>query len=157
MPCVLLFDEHPKTVLTGSRIGRLIQNEKRDAVFYSMGIRRICASFISLMNMKPREFVCGYLKEELGASFVACGYNYRFGEGGEGDTRLLKELCDECGIGLFVSNMVMHPVVAATVRTDGRHDWPVPLLVSMAIAGGMLDMRSTSGFDILPSNHPHAY
>lgn len=41
------------------------------------------------------------------------------------------------GIGLFVSNMVMHPVVAATVRTDGRHDWSVPFFVSMAIAGAL--------------------
>ena len=36
------------------------------------------------------------------------------------------------GLGLFVSNLVMHPIVAATVRADGLHEWSVPFLVSLA-------------------------
>ena len=33
---------------------------------------------------------------------LVCGFNYRFGKNGEGDTELLKKLCDENGTKLKV-------------------------------------------------------
>lgn len=38
------------------------------------------------------------------------------------------------GLGLFVSNLTMHPIVASTVRSDGHHDWSVPFLVSLVLS-----------------------
>ena len=38
------------------------------------------------------------------------------------------------GLGIFASNLVMHPIVAASAREDGSHDWSVPFLVAFAAA-----------------------
>ena len=38
------------------------------------------------------------------------------------------------GLGLFVSNAVMHPIVAASVRADGHHDWTVPFAVAFVVS-----------------------
>ena len=38
------------------------------------------------------------------------------------------------GLGLFASNLVMHPLVAWSVRPDGRHEWSLPFLVALVLS-----------------------
>ena len=54
------------------------------------------------MNMSAKDFVEKIIFGDLNAKFVVCGFNYRFGKNGEGDTELLKKLCDENGTELNV-------------------------------------------------------
>ena len=39
-----------------------------------------------------------------------------------------------CGVGVFASNFIMHPIVASSAGADGRHDWTVPFLVAFAVS-----------------------
>ena len=41
------------------------------------------------------------------------------------------------GAGLFASNLIMHPIVASTVRADGRHVWSLPFFVAFAISAAL--------------------
>lgn len=52
--------------------------------------------------MSAKDFVEKIIFGNLNAKFVVCGFNYRFGKNGEGDTELLKKLCDENGTKLKV-------------------------------------------------------
>ena len=38
------------------------------------------------------------------------------------------------GLGLFVSNLVFHPLIASSASAAGGHDWRVPFLVAFAIS-----------------------
>ncbi len=38
------------------------------------------------------------------------------------------------GVGIFASNAVMHPIVAACARPDGGHDWKIPFAVAFFAA-----------------------
>ena len=101
-PCVLLFDDHPLHVLTGSSVSRLLQNEKRDAILREMGLTTVGCSFARIKDMSPQSFVEQILAGELNAAFVSCGYNYRFGKNGAGDASALQALCAEYDIAVFV-------------------------------------------------------
>lgn len=96
LPAVMLFDEHPKKVLSGESVPFLLQKSRRDAIIDSMGIKRLCVSFEKIKDMSPREFVEMLTKENVGAA--VCGYNYRFGKSASGDVDTLRRLCGEYGI-----------------------------------------------------------
>ncbi len=38
------------------------------------------------------------------------------------------------GLGIFASNVVMHPIVSASLGPDGRHDWSVPFAVAFFVS-----------------------
>jgi MFS family permease len=38
------------------------------------------------------------------------------------------------GLGLFASNVVMHPIMAASADAAGRHAWTVPFIVAFLAA-----------------------
>lgn len=59
------------------------------------------ADFSAIKDMSPANFV-DMLKNELGAKAIVCGFNFRFGKGGVGDTVLLQELCDAASIQVYV-------------------------------------------------------
>lgn len=105
-PVVLLFDEHPATVLSGIRVPELITPEDRDAILGKMGFTIVVKSFREICTMSPREFFDKILIDELGAAAVSCGFNYSFGAGGAGNAALLGQFCEEDGVFLSVSEEV---------------------------------------------------
>jgi len=42
-----------------------------------------------------------------------------------------------CGVGVFASNLVMHPIVASSARAGGGHDWSVPFFVAFAASAAL--------------------
>lgn len=102
LPCVLLFNEHPAYVLSGREVSLLLQNEKRDEILKEKGLVSVCKNFSEIKDMSPDEFFEKILIRELDAAAVSCGYNYRFGKNGAGDTEKLKELCNKYGVKLKV-------------------------------------------------------
>ena len=66
--------------------------EKKAETLLSLGLDFVVlADFGFFMDMPHLDF-CKYLKEDIGAVSVVCGYNYRFGKGGEGNPNtLIKE------------------------------------------------------------------
>lgn len=97
-PAILIFDKHPAEVLSGKEVKRLMTAEKRDEMLRELGFEIIRCRFEDIMNMSPEVFTEEILVKKLNAGFVCCGYNYRFGKNGGGDSALLEKLCAEKGI-----------------------------------------------------------
>lgn len=53
--------------------------------------------FSKYREMSANEFL-QYLYNEFKPSLISCGFNYRFGKGGQGDSKLLETFCKEKGI-----------------------------------------------------------
>ncbi len=84
--------------------------------------------FSTVCNYTPEEFVQRVLCEQLHAAAVTCGFNYRFGRGGQGDAATLTALCAARGIAV---------TVVPPVELDG-----IPIsstAIRRAIAAGELD------------------
>ncbi|MBR3819544.1 MAG: bifunctional riboflavin kinase/FAD synthetase [Clostridia bacterium] len=101
-PHVLLFDNHPALILKGSAPERILQDFLRDEILKTEGIKTSVIPFIYIKDMSCREFFEKILLEKLNAGAVCCGWNYRFGKGGEGDCETLKALCEEYGVMLKI-------------------------------------------------------
>ncbi len=98
IPSVMLFDEHPRKVLRGDAVCLLLQTEKRDEILLNSGFTPLYVPFSDIKDMSPEEFVKSVLCERFSARGVVCGYNYRFGRNGEGDSKTLQKLCEKYGI-----------------------------------------------------------
>lgn len=118
---VYTFEKHPANMLSGNETLLTINtNDEKAEILSELGVDNlIFADFLSVKDMTPREFVDKILIEKLSAREVVCGYNYRFGKRGEGDTELLEKLLREKGVGLTVIDEVTldgMPVSSSEVR-----------------------------------------
>lgn len=76
----------------------LLLEEDRAALLESMGVELLCEpDFAALKELSPEAFVKDVLLSGLRARRVICGENYRFGAGAQGDSALLKRLCEQGG------------------------------------------------------------
>ncbi len=100
--CSVVFTFNDKTSLpkfSGKKGHCIITHEQKTAIFASLGVERVYApDFSDVKDYSAREFVERILRDELNASVVVCGYDFRFGKGGEGDPEALKILCAEYGM-----------------------------------------------------------
>ncbi|MGN0467535.1 MAG: bifunctional riboflavin kinase/FAD synthetase [Acutalibacteraceae bacterium] len=105
VPAVMLFDEHPKSVIDSKRPPRILTDEARDEKLRSMSLRIIKVSFEKFRNLSPEEFVLTvYCKMNVRA--ICCGFNYHYGKNAAGNTETLKKSCDQLGIKLFTLDEV---------------------------------------------------
>ena len=68
----------------------------------------VCVPFdkqIALLS--PEEFFTDVLLKKLNATHIVCGFDYRFGSGGSGNSELLADLCDKYGISLSIISPVV--------------------------------------------------
>lgn len=75
--------------------------------------------FASVRSMEPEQFVSEVLKKQLRAKRVCCGFNYRFGKHGRGDTAMLSALCAKLGIETCVIPAILDagaPVSSTRIR-----------------------------------------
>lgn len=90
---VLTFEKSPAQVLGNDTAGLLTDNEQKAQILRDMGVQAVIfADFAAMMDMSPEQFAKDVLAEQLGATKVVCGYNYRFGKNGAGDTECLRRL-----------------------------------------------------------------
>ncbi len=107
------FAEPPKNFFSSEKIPLLTTAEEKRAQMRSLGVD----IFVSvpfdkrIASMTAKEFFYTVLIDAMKVKHVVCGFNYRFGRGGEGDPALLERLCDENGIGLSI----MPPVKSGDV------------------------------------------
>ena len=100
---VTVYTFDPATVNTKAVSGLLCEPAEEEYILDLMGVDELFrVDFATVRHLSPAEFVHTILKEQLGAVQVTCGYNYRFGYRGEGDTALLTALCAEEGIAVTV-------------------------------------------------------
>lgn len=102
------FKKPPKMMFLGQN--ELLLSEK-DKICYlkEYGIDEIISlDFNDVRENSPESFL-NYLKNEVGADYISCGFNYRFGKDGVGATEMLKGFCLKNGIELRVSNPYLLP------------------------------------------------
>jgi len=118
---VYTFKKHPQNVIFGEgSVLTVNTNFEKAKILDSLGIDTLVFDdFTRVRNMSPAEFVDDVIVGTLSAKAVVCGYNYRFGKGGEGDAKLLSHLLEEKGIHLTVIDEVTLdgvPVSSTAVR-----------------------------------------
>ena len=105
---IYTFEKHPMNEILGEGTVLSINTNKEKAdIFASMNVDcTVFADFNTVRDMTPEDFVERVLIRSLSAKAVVCGYNYRFGKNGSGDTTLLKKLLNDRGVSLTVVDEV---------------------------------------------------
>ena len=106
--CVALtFRESPAKAIGRPSPPLLTVNAQKARLMQQMGADDIIfTDFDAVRELSPEEFVQLILLEKLGAKYVCCGFNYRFGYRSAGDTATLRKLCGERGIKVIVCEPV---------------------------------------------------
>jgi len=120
VPVVMLFDIHPRKLVSGVVPPMLMSEEQKRDSLIEMGFRVVDFNFRESVNLSPEEFSEKVLLRQLGAEFVSCGYDYRYGKGGKGNAATLKESLGRNGVEVFTVEAVelMGEVVSSTkIRT----------------------------------------
>lgn len=100
----LTFEKPPKADIKGEAVCLMTFNQKKKRL-EAMGFRVEKLRFGEVSDISAEDFLLK-IKEEFNPSLISCGFNYRFGKGGRGDTALLKSFCGENGIDLMVCEPV---------------------------------------------------
>lgn len=104
---VLTFKDSPAKELGNEDVLLITDNRRKAQLMEELGADAVIfADFKGIKDMDAEEFVRCVLAGQLRAKKVSCGYNYRFGKDGKGDTAILERLCGELGIGLSVCRPV---------------------------------------------------
>lgn len=106
-----LSSEYVPTVLTfGGKVknaDRIITESDKIRLLENVGIEEyITLPFNEIRDMSPQEFVAEVLVKKLNAAKVCCGFNFMFGKNACGDANLLRKLCAESGIEVFICDCV---------------------------------------------------
>ena len=107
VPVVLLFDIHPRKLVSGKVPPMLMSEEKKREKLIEMGFTVADFDFKSGMNYSPEEFAEKVLVERLNVKAVSCGYDYRYGKGGKGNADTLREYFTPLGVDVFTQSPVL--------------------------------------------------
>lgn len=87
----------PKLVLSGES-GLITTAEDKCRILKNINIDEIyLLDFENNRNMRASEFL-DFLYGKFAPCLISCGFNYRFGKNGEGNTETLQKFCEEKGI-----------------------------------------------------------
>ncbi len=112
LPAVVTFPENPLNLLREKPVPMLTTNQQRLSLLEQMGVDTVyLLPFAAIREMEP--------DQECRVEKICCGFNFRFGRGGRGDTELLRRMCRELGMELSVSEPVSiegAPVSSTRIR-----------------------------------------
>ncbi|MEG0019420.1 MAG: riboflavin biosynthesis protein RibF [Oscillospiraceae bacterium] len=92
-----------KSVNLGHKGKDILSEEQKLSVMQSLKIDLFYSPDFSVFSqLTPREFVEQVLIKSMGAKAVFCGENFLFGKNRSGTTAVLKELCSEHNIEVFI-------------------------------------------------------
>ena len=107
-PIALSFDASPMELLSSDKVKYLTTKEEKKKIIEALGAT---ASFLpltkELLSMEAENFVKEILVGEYNIKHAVCGYNYRFGKNGKGDTALLTKLGAEYGFEVTICDCEM--------------------------------------------------
>ena len=122
-PSAFTFDPHPQTVILGRPMPLLTSPEDRaDLMRKYYGIQDVIVEPFTPARMKQpwREFLVDTLIKDLGAIHLVAGHDYHFGYKGEGNPQLLKETCQELGVGCDIIPRVEQDGITCAVIPEYR-------------------------------------
>lgn len=108
-PVALTFDRSPLEILSPGKVRYLTDTAEKAELIKALGADvQFLTLSKELLALSPEEFVRNILVKEFGIKHAVCGYNYRFGKGGSGDTNTLTELGKKYGFTVEVCDKVMY-------------------------------------------------
>ena len=116
VPSVITFDDHPLNLLNGTSIPLINSPEDRAGLLRRVfGIDDIIFLHFdkTTVSMPWNKFI-DHLVEEFGARHLVAGNDFRFGCGGEGNSKLLLEKCQELGIGCDIIPDVLYDGIVSS-------------------------------------------
>lgn len=120
---------------SGAKGQLIMPSYQREWYLRKYGADEICfEDFDNVKNMPPWEFADKILFGELGTKMCVCGFNYRFGKGGEGGSDTLLDIAKEYNAGCSVVDAVTDdgiPISSTRIRKlilEGNVEKAVKLL-----------------------------
>lgn len=102
-PIALSFDKSPLEILCPEKVRYITTLSTKQEIIEKLGAK---AEFLTVskdfLNMPPEEFIQEVLIGKYNAKHVVCGYDYRFGKGGKGDTELLCKMGENLGFSVEI-------------------------------------------------------
>ena len=101
VPSVITFDTHPLSLVRGEAVPLINSPEDRAGLIHRLfGINDIIfLHFDKTTAGMPWDSFIDHLVEEFGARHLVAGHDFVFGSGGVGNSGLLKQKCDDSGLG----------------------------------------------------------
>lgn len=97
IPIAVTFNEPPKRKVTGSFVPMLMSAEDKNSLLIEKGFKEVFVlDYDEVHDLSPKEFL-DMLFSRYDIKAAVCGFNYRFGKGGEGDAAFLSAYCSEHG------------------------------------------------------------
>ena len=119
IPAVFTFRDIPAAAM-GRHAPRLVTLEEKGRLLEEQGIQTLfLVDFDEIRSMPPEQFVDEVVLEKMHAQKVVCGFNFRFGRDGSGDTQMLKSRCAAAGVPVTVVEPVEvdgEPVSSTRIR-----------------------------------------
>jgi len=116
IPSVITFDAHPQSLIDGSVIPLINSPEDRAGLLRRVfGIDDIIFLHFDkdTVSMTWDKFIV-HLVEEFGARHLIAGNDFKFGSGGEGNSKLLKKKCHEIDIGCDIIPDVLYDGIVSS-------------------------------------------
>ena len=101
IPVVLVFDIHPRKLVSGVVPPMLTSEEHKKVRLQEMGFTVVDFNFREGMNYEPSEFIDKIIVKKLGAKAVSCGFDYHYGKGGKGNAETMRQELGERSIEFF--------------------------------------------------------
>lgn len=100
----LTFEKSPAEYF-GKKIKYLTSLSQKEELMKSLGIDEvvILPCNAATLSLTPEDFIDSILVHKLNAHSLFCGFNYTFGKNAEGNIEVLKKLCNERNINVFVT------------------------------------------------------
>lgn len=113
----LIFTIPPRQAKLGE-INLLLTVNEKIKKFESLGFEVETLNFREVEHLSPEEFL-EFIKKELNPALISCGFNYRFGFKGSGNSETLEKFCKENNIKLKLCAPVCEdgePVSSSRIR-----------------------------------------
>ena len=106
VPVVMLFDIHPRKLISGNIPPMLTSEEDKREILTEMGFTVVDFNFREAMNYEPEEFIEKIIVDKLNAKAVSCGFDYHYGKGGKGNSDTMREDLQKRDIAFFSAEPV---------------------------------------------------
>ncbi len=104
---VWTFSTHPQLELSDDFSGNILSLEDKIRLLEGLGVSCLCLEeFSRVRSLSCEQFCREILIDRLDAKAVFCGFNFRFGRGGEGDADFLKRYLEPRGVRVVVSDPI---------------------------------------------------
>lgn len=107
VPVIMLFDIHPRKLISGVIPPMLTSEEKKREILTNMGFTVVEFNFREAMDYSSNEFIEKILIESLNARVVTCGFDYHYGKGGKGNATTLHDELKKRGIRVFAKEPIL--------------------------------------------------